>query len=135
MLPSERRRARSSGQPGGDPQLADDDADRLGGPVGARRQQKGAAMPHAAAPSARHFAQSTPSCSLPDAGQVGAASNASASASTVPNPQSTNAAATAPARSSLRPSTSAQLVPPAPATSIAATPVPRSAATSAPARP
>ena len=45
-------------------------------------------------------------------------------------PQPANAAATAPARESRRPSISAQFVPPAPATSTAATPAPASARTS-----
>jgi hypothetical protein len=60
---------------------------------------------------------------------------ASASATAVGTPQSANGCATAPAAGSRRPSTSAQFVPPAPATSTAATPASHSAATSAPSMP
>src|SRR4051794_38907266 len=99
--------------------------------------RSGRASPAATAPSARHFATSTPSRTPPLAitGSAGAAWRASRSASAVGTPQSANARATSPARSSRRPSTSAQFVPPAPATSTAATPARDSSATSAPSMP
>ena len=62
-------------------------------------------MPHAVAPSASAFAQSTPSASPPDAtqGSPGTAATASRSASAVRSPQSANAAAERPTRPSLQP--------------------------------
>ena len=70
------------------------------------------------APSARHLAIATPSAIPPEA--TSGTGGAAASARAVGTPQSANAAATAPVAGSRRPSTSAQLVPPAPPTSTAA---------------